>query len=944
MKKIEANCHDLGIQVSPKLERILESQRRIEEQILAVKSDPNQQGFSNTSIESLQERMSKASLSQHHIAKEQAIIGSLNFRRRPVRHSAITEAHQKTFRWIFEDEADSRSGPNIGFADWLRRGRQSFWISGKPGSGKSTLMKYIVGERRTAESLSAWSAPQKVVIASHFFWNAGNEMQKSQQGLLQSLLHDIFRQCPDLIERCCTKRWERVAGKEGAQDDLESWSCAELHKTLRRVADGTKHQSPVKFCIFIDGLDEYDGDHYELCETIRDLGQSASIKLCVSSRPWNVFVEAFGESSAKLAVHELTRGDIEKFSTDRLESHPRWRSIATNPSRAQQLIGEITERASGVFLWVFLVTKKLREGLTNYDTFSELLRRLESFPVELDAFFRHILKSVDGAYHGVMATSLQITIAAANPLDIKIYAFHDLSHEDKDYVAKQPLEPFSPQEVEDTGHLIPRLNCRSGGLLEVNSDRCVTFLHRTVRDFLETREMSDFLVAAAPPGFSPTLCLLETHVAAMKRSGYLSQVARLRYILHVMLQEVSVYAERLEKEAVTDQTAEAYYNALAELERCMTSFVGQPRFEDIYERPRERPCLFKQFVLGFKLAGYLQRKLAEDPLYIGYLDGWTMRSIFGTLESRNFCGGGVCLNYILPELPSRWLKTALEVVQQILHSRPDININERDPTSEHSPLTFLIFHSAIPNLGSGNMLACWRAGERFWSLLETGALSFFLEQGADPNTAGIFTPFQIYLFISLSLVPKNTRQKDLYIHGLRKFLKAGANLNTILPNASCSNATSFFEALREPRWRSDPNLITSLNVPLLGEVIETLLTHAKVTGLTFPMGLVWDAVDRVLPEARARHLKVKFQDLAEISIQTPPHHRHGHGDSKEMGSGFRPPKRKADPGFADWTSGNSDNSDTQEGRGSRKKAKIVSSTSPCPASKDSKVKPFLPRI
>ena len=56
-----------------------------------------------------------------------------------------------------------------------------FWVSGKAGSGKSTLMKYLKSDPDTESNLWAWANGPKLVTASYFFWNAGTDMQKSQE-------------------------------------------------------------------------------------------------------------------------------------------------------------------------------------------------------------------------------------------------------------------------------------------------------------------------------------------------------------------------------------------------------------------------------------------------------------------------------------------------------------------------------------------------------------------------------------------------------------------------------------------------------------------------------------------------------------------------------------------------------------------------------------------
>jgi ATPase subunit of ABC transporter with duplicated ATPase domains len=95
-----------------------------------------------------------------------------------VRHAKVAEAHRKTFSWIFEDASQGPSG-EFKFQDWLLFQEGIYWIMGKAGSGKSTLMKYLYHHQRTKEALKSWASLKKLVVAKFFFWNAGASMQKS---------------------------------------------------------------------------------------------------------------------------------------------------------------------------------------------------------------------------------------------------------------------------------------------------------------------------------------------------------------------------------------------------------------------------------------------------------------------------------------------------------------------------------------------------------------------------------------------------------------------------------------------------------------------------------------------------------------------------------------------------------------------------------------------
>lgn len=127
------------------------------------------------------------------------ILNSLNFEKRTSRHEAIHDAHKATFEWVFSDHMPphppgmrtdlsfSTTHPERAhgsFKTWLESRDKIFWISGKPGSGKSALMKFIANHDRTRACLKKKWGAQRVVIASYYFWSAGTPMQKSFKGLL----------------------------------------------------------------------------------------------------------------------------------------------------------------------------------------------------------------------------------------------------------------------------------------------------------------------------------------------------------------------------------------------------------------------------------------------------------------------------------------------------------------------------------------------------------------------------------------------------------------------------------------------------------------------------------------------------------------------------------------------------------------------------------------
>lgn len=71
-------------------------------------------------------------------ALENWVLASLTFDQIQYRQETVAIAHQKTFGWALDPLSPTKLEP------WLRTGSGIYWIKGKAGSGKSTLMKYLI--------------------------------------------------------------------------------------------------------------------------------------------------------------------------------------------------------------------------------------------------------------------------------------------------------------------------------------------------------------------------------------------------------------------------------------------------------------------------------------------------------------------------------------------------------------------------------------------------------------------------------------------------------------------------------------------------------------------------------------------------------------------------------------------------------------------------------
>jgi hypothetical protein len=174
----------------------------------------------------------------------------LDFPQNMDRYDLIKPAHQKTFTWIFQ-EASRVQQPWANLGTWLHTTKSGvYWVSGKAGSGKSTLMKYLTKDVRLKRALQSWAGDIPLIVMSFYFWNPGHAMQKSQEGLFRTLLLQVLEAMPDLGPVLFPERYEASS----------NWAEFPTFHQLRRAFEQLTTQSriPVKIALVIDGLDEFE--------------------------------------------------------------------------------------------------------------------------------------------------------------------------------------------------------------------------------------------------------------------------------------------------------------------------------------------------------------------------------------------------------------------------------------------------------------------------------------------------------------------------------------------------------------------------------------------------------------------------------------------------------------------------------------------------------------
>lgn len=372
---------------------------------------------------------------------------SLEFQEIHSRQETIDEAHGKTCEWLLHHQ---------GYKNWLSLKNPTedcgLWINGKPGAGKSTLIKYAFANAKNDAD------PDTTVIS--FFFNArGVDLEKSTTGMYRSLLFQLLNDRPGLQGLL----FERKRGPWGKRSQ-SPWSLKELRELFETAVTNLGHH---RLICFIDALDESDEDDVrDMISDFSDWGKrkDSMFSVCFSSRHYPFGDVSFGRKLT-LENHQGHVKDLHEYVQGQL---------ITGSEESAEIRGEILRKAEGIFMWVVLAVKILNKEFRRGRIFA-VQKKLRELPSKLSDLFKDMMTR-DNDNMKDLLLCIQWLLFAKRPLTVQEYYF----------ALAAALVPEWDRKHTSEGSMRQFVTSSSKGLALVTRSKSATvqFIHESVRDFL----------------------------------------------------------------------------------------------------------------------------------------------------------------------------------------------------------------------------------------------------------------------------------------------------------------------------------------------------------------------------------------------------------------------------------------------------------------------------
>ncbi|UKZ68955.1 uncharacterized protein TrAtP1_009974 [Trichoderma atroviride] len=415
------------------------------------------------------------------------------------RYQNLERPADKTCSWLFSHKL---------YQEWFNgNNRQEthglLWLKGKPGSGKSILMKEAFRQAVLEQDESNYHS------AAFFFCANGNELERSCLGLFKSLLYQLL---PG--DRVYLQRFQKIWDKQKVpfhRMGTAAWQEGELEFFFRSMFMDMPRKRTMprkKTIIFIDAVDECEGHKVRsMIYFWRNITSSVyfiegDLNVCLSSRHFRSITFS---NCPEIIIEQHNSHDIATFVDHKFQL-----GIATQP-QWELLRDQILEKSAGVFLWVALVVEDVLKSWDDGYDMPLLIKKVQDVPDTLRTLFSNMLSNLDSDVRELTVKFFQWAILATAPL--RLHEWHHVMAfirqptlgslnewrqsvnftDNDDQLEKQirnvsrglvEVKKVGSDESQDNGIEEISVYAGAGSLnLENGNTRIVQVIHESVRDF-----------------------------------------------------------------------------------------------------------------------------------------------------------------------------------------------------------------------------------------------------------------------------------------------------------------------------------------------------------------------------------------------------------------------------------------------------------------------------
>ncbi|KAF8496178.1 hypothetical protein F5888DRAFT_413706 [Russula emetica] len=382
-------------------------------------------------------------------------------------HNIACNTHlKKTAKWFFQGRI---------YQEWKSTG-SLLWVHGKPGSGKSVLCSTVI------EDIGAMCKAGNASMA-YFYLDFRDANKQGLRDLVCSLLTQLSAHS--------TPHCDILSNLYSAHDKGKSQpSDSDLVKCLKEMVT-LPNRHPTY--LIIDALDEspntpgIPSPRERVLQFVRELVEICvpNLRICVTSRP-EIDIRKVLEplTSRRVSLHDQSgqKEDIADYVRSVVYSNSeqimgRWRT-----EDKELVIKTLSERANGMFRWVFCQLEILRDCLP-----PSVRRTLDELPESLDETYERVLKEIKKPNRDHARRLLQCLVVAIRPLRVdELAEVLAVDFDDADGIPK--LNPKWRWEDEEQALLA---SCSSLiTIVESGESRVVQFSHFSVREFLTSTRLA----------------------------------------------------------------------------------------------------------------------------------------------------------------------------------------------------------------------------------------------------------------------------------------------------------------------------------------------------------------------------------------------------------------------------------------------------------------------